>query len=143
MAKKPNSTTWKPGQSGNPGGRRPGTGKHAALRKELAEHAPTIMKRMVELAEAGDPACIRMVMERLLPPLKASELPVQIAMQPEASLSDKAQTVLQAIVGGDVPPGQGSALLSAVAALARVVEVDELAKRVEALEAARQPGVQS
>lgn len=43
--------------------------------------------------------------------------------------------MLAAVEAGKLPPSQGAALLGAIGTLARVVEVDELTSRVEALEA--------
>jgi hypothetical protein len=34
---------WKPGQSGNPKGRKPGTGEVTKLRNSIAEHIPSII----------------------------------------------------------------------------------------------------
>jgi hypothetical protein len=34
---------WKPGQSGNPKGRKPGTGELIKLRNSIAEHIPSII----------------------------------------------------------------------------------------------------
>ena len=43
--------------------------------------------------------------------------------------------MLGAVATGTLAPGQGAALLGAIGTLARVVEVDELERRIEALEA--------
>ena len=42
--------------------------------------------------------------------------------------------VLAAVANGQLAPGQGSQLLSGIATMARVVEIDELADRVAKLE---------
>ena len=44
------------------------------------------------------------------------------------------QTELAAVAAGELAPGQGAALLGAIGTLARMAEVDELARRIEALE---------
>ncbi len=45
---------WKPGQSGNPSGRPPGTGHVAKLRASIAVHVPEIIGQLVEAAKDGD-----------------------------------------------------------------------------------------
>ena len=42
--------------------------------------------------------------------------------------------MLASVAAGELAPSQGAALVAAISALARVVEVDELAARIEALE---------
>jgi hypothetical protein len=44
------------------------------------------------------------------------------------------KAIIQAVSRGDMNADHGAALIGALAGLARVVEVDELARRVEALE---------
>jgi hypothetical protein len=45
--------------------------------------------------------------------------------------------VLASVARGELAPGQGAALLGAIGTLARVLEVDELAARITALEVSR------
>ena len=125
---------WLPGQSGNPAGRRPGTGEVAKLRAAIAEHVPEIVGKLVEAAKAGDVQAARLLLERTLPPLKPSEEPASVAL-PSGSLAEQGRALLAAAAAGELAPGQVAALLGALGTLARVVEVDELTRRVEALEA--------
>lgn len=127
------TSQWKPGVSGNPNGRPKGRGPFAAVRDEIAEHMPAIITRLAEQAKEGDVAAARLLMERIYPALKPVEVPVALEL-PGASLSDDGRAVLAAVASGSVPPSQGAALVAAIGALARVVEVDELMARVAALE---------
>lgn len=94
---------------------------------------PAIIKRLAEQAKEGDVAAARLLMERIYPALKPVEVPVALEL-PGASLSDDGRAVLAAVASGEVAPSQGAALVAAIGALARVVEVDELMARVAALE---------
>lgn len=125
---------WKKGESGNPGGRKPGTGVVAKLREGIAEHVPEIIARLVEQAKGGDPAAARLLLERVLPPIKASEQPVALDL-PSASLADQGRAILVAAGAGVLSPGQASQLLTGLGTLAKLIETDELAARVAALEA--------
>ena len=126
---------WPKGMSGNPRGRRPGSGEVAKLRAAIAQHLPTIIERLVAAALQGDVSAARLLLERVCAPLKATEEPARLAL-PDGSLTEQGRCVLAAVAAGTLAPGQGAALLGAIGTLARVVEVDELAHRIEALEAA-------
>ena len=125
---------WKPGQSGNPTGKPPGSGELQRLRAAIGEHVPEIIDQLVAAARAGDIQAARLILERVLPPVKAIELAQAIDM-PLGTLTDQGRAVLAAIAAGELAPGQGSQLLAAIGTLGKVVEVDELAARIAALEA--------
>ncbi len=125
---------WRAGQSGNPRGRRPGSGEVAKLRAAIAEHVPTILERLVAAALQGDVSAARLLLERVCPPLKATEEAAPLAL-PDGTLTEQGRAVLGAVAAGELAPGQGAALLGAIGTLARVAEVDELERRLTALEA--------
>lgn len=127
------SSRWKPGQSGNPKGRVPGSGKVAELRKAIEAKVPAIVKRLTEAALDGDVGAARLLLERVVPPLRAAELPVEVELAGE-SLADKGIAVVEAAASGRLNPSQAAQLLSAMGAVARIVEIDELLGRIEALE---------
>lgn len=127
---------WKPGQSGNPRGRAAGSGDVARLRAGIAEHVPAIIERLVDAAKEGDIQAARILLERVLPPMKAAEQAVPVKFSGE-TLTDRGRAVLEAVEAGALAPGQAAALLSGLGTLARVAEVDELMRRVEALEGVR------
>lgn len=131
--KRPPASAWKPGTSGNPEGRPAGTGEVAKLRKAIAEHVPDIIARLVEAARGGDIQAARLILERVLPPMKAVEQP-QVIKLPGGTLTDQGKAVLAAVADGSLAPGQGAQLLSAIGTLAKVVEIDELESRIAILE---------
>lgn len=124
---------WQPGQSGNPAGRTPGTGEVARLRARIAERVPEILDKLTELATAGDVQAARLLLERVLPPVKAVELPIELVIG-EGGLGDQARHMLAGATQGVLAPDQASALLGALAAVAKITETDELIKRIERLE---------
>ena len=134
-------TKFKPGQSGNPEGRKKGSGWICAAREELKkawdgerpDGRDGIRHKVLEMAKGGDLAAIRIVAERVGPPLKAVEPPVALEMQGE-TITEKAYSVLTALGDGQLAPGQAAQLISALSALAQVQKVDELSKRLEALD---------
>jgi hypothetical protein len=134
VATKPKSA-WKPGQSGNPAGRKPGTGEVAKLRAKLAGDVPEILKALVLAAKAGDVQAARLILERILPPVKAVEQAVALQFPVDGTLTAKANAVLSAAASGQLAPTQAAQLVTALGSLAKITEVDELAARITALEA--------
>lgn len=52
-------TGWKKGESGNPAGRKQGTGEVAAIRAAIADQVPAIIKQLTTAALAGDVGAAR------------------------------------------------------------------------------------
>lgn len=129
------SSRFKPGHSGNPKGRPKTKITATDLRQRLAKDADQIIESVVQAALTGDIQAARLVLERIIPAIKPIELPVQILIPTESSLTDQGRAILAAVSGGQIAPGQGAALLTGVGTLAKVIEIDELIKRVAALEA--------
>lgn len=133
-------TKFKPGESGNPQGRKPGSGWVARARQALeqdwsgTDRKPGIKAILVAKALEGDMAAIRLVAERVCPPIKATEPATPINL-PEGTLTDRANSVLAGLADGSLNTPQAAQLLQALGAVAKVHEVDELARRIEALEA--------
>ena len=132
--KKPPAHAWAKGVSGNPKGRPPGAGEVAKLRAAIAGSVPAILQSLTAAALAGDVQAARLLLERALPPIKAVEQAQALHLPGDGTLTDQGRAVLAAVAAGELAPGQGAALLGAIGTLARVAEVDELARRIEALE---------
>ena len=81
----------------------------------------------------GDVGAARLLLERAIAPLKAAEQSQALSL-PDGTLTDQGRAVLASVAAGELAPGQGAALLGAIGTLARVTEIDELARRIEVLE---------
>lgn len=125
---------WKPGESGNPSGRPPGSGEVGRLRQAISEHVPAIIDKLVQQALEGDAQAAKLLLERALPAVKPTETPVTLGLPAGGALADHGRAILQAAGEGVLGPQQAAQLLAALGGLARVVEVDELVRRVQALE---------
>lgn len=124
---------WAPGKSGNPAGRPPGSGRVAKLRQGIEKHLPDILARLVDQALGGDTTAARLLLERCLPPLKAAELPEPLPLAGD-TLTAQGRSVVAAVAAGELSAGQAAQLLAGLAALAKIVETDELAARLDELE---------
>lgn len=128
-------TTFKKGVSGNPAGRPKGSGLAGRLRKVIADDADEILQSVIDQAKAGDLAAAKILLDRIVPPLKPEAQAVQIAeLSGGGDLVGKADAVIHAVGSGDIAPDIAAQLISAVATLAKVIEVNELQQRLEMLE---------
>ena len=127
---------WKAGESGNPAGRKPGSGEVAKMRAAMAKHVPALLTVLVERAMDGDIGAARLLLERTIAPLKASEETARLAL-PDGTLTEQGRAVVAAVAAGELSPGQGAALLASLGTLARLTEADEMERRIAALEGAR------
>lgn len=127
---------WKPGVSGNPYGRKPGTGEVAAIRASIAARLPELLDSQMARALEGDTGAARLLLERTIAPLKAIEQPQPLAL-PDGTLTEQGRAVLAAVAGGELAPSQGAALLGAIGTLVRVSEIDDLERRIKQLEDAK------
>ncbi len=134
IAEKGKRGRWKKGESGNPHGRKPGTGKIAELRESIAGYLPEIIEQMVNKAKEGDVQAARLLLERVIPPLKAMEQSVEFHLPADATLAEHGEIIIQSVAEGILSPGQGQALLSGLGAQARLIEITDLEQRITALE---------
>lgn len=129
---------FQPGQSGNPAGRPRGVGTIGKLRSAIEKDAPGIIARLVDAALAGDTQAAGILLSRVIPPMKATEPPIPLAIP---SLDAAPEAVLSALARGTLTTDQVTAISQLVSALARAKETAELENRITALEAryAEQP----
>jgi len=125
---------FRKGQSGNPAGKPKGArDKRTALRELLQPHAADLVKKAVDLALAGDTTALRICVDRIIPAVKAKDAPISLSGL-SGSLADQGRTVLDALAAGELTPDEASAVMGVISAQARIIEVDELEKRIAALE---------
>jgi len=135
--------TWKPGQSGNPAGKPPGT-RNRATQMVLAlmeGGAEEITLAIIDAARKGDIAAARLVLERLAPP--ARERPVALDLPDTstvAGVSQAQQAVLEAVGAGELLPTEGSTLATILESRRKAIETEELERRIAALEEGRARG---
>jgi hypothetical protein len=125
---------FKPGQSGNPAGRKPGQTPGAKIRQAIEKRKDEILQSVFDAAIAGDMQACKMLLDRITPPLKPVAQPVTVPVGDNNTLSNQGAAVVAAALSGQIPPDIGSQLITALAAQSKIIEIDELTKRVEALE---------
>jgi hypothetical protein len=98
--------------------------------------APEILAGLVTAAKAGDVQAARLILERVLPPVKPMEQAIELDLAGD-TLTDQGRAVLSAVAAGVLAPAQGSQLIAAIGALARMADIQELTCRIIKLEESR------
>lgn len=126
---------WKPGQSGNPKGRKPGS----QYQKKFAEAVTDaefrdLVRNVLAAAQSGDMQAAGLILNRMVPALRPAAEPVRIDWPDTSGPLEQARAVLTAVANGVITPGDGKALLDGPAAVVRIQEVTDLIPRIEQLE---------
>ncbi|OPX54136.1 hypothetical protein SAMN02745127_03111 [Oceanospirillum multiglobuliferum] len=131
-----NQGRFKKGVSGNPQGRpRKAT---TELEKALKKHGADLADKLIALALEGDTTALKICIDRIHAPLKPQSAPVQLELPEGASMADTGRAILNAVARGELPTDQASQMLNGLGALVRVIELEELEQRIQALEDRRQ-----
>lgn len=93
---------------------------------------PQVLDCVYRKALAGDMTAARMLLDRTLPNKRPEQERVEI--EHSGNIASDAQNVLRSVLDGEVSPDVGASLLSAMTSVLKAVEVEDLAKRIEALE---------
>ena len=127
-----------PGQSGNPAGKKPGTlSLPGKLRAALGAEAGEILEAMVAKAKDGDTTAARLILDRVVAPLRATDEPLPLPSTDLSDLSRAPVALLGALSQGTITPAQLNEIAGALASLVRVREATELEARLAALEGQR------
>ena len=127
---------WKKGESGNINGRPKGAvGRSTEIRNAIADNADALVAKVVQMALDGDSTALRICIKRLCPALRPKDAPVVLAMSANGPLEDQGRAILSEMAKGIITPTEANTLLGALASQAKLIESDELTRRVEALEA--------
>jgi hypothetical protein len=125
----------RPFPKGN-GGRRPGSRNRASLISAalLQGDREELLGKAIELAKAGDVPMLKFLLARSLP----RERLITIDL-PEMKFADDAveamDRIMRAICEGRISPSEGAELANVVNSYARAIDMADLVKRMEVLEA--------
>jgi hypothetical protein len=109
----------------------------AKLRASIEHVIPDVLEAVIEKAKAGDMTAAKMLLERVLPPLKSMEgpgppLPFMMVADPKERL----QAIMKAVADGEVPPDMAVRLFNSANVLhdlhkrgGRLPTIDEILNR--------------
>lgn len=124
---------WKKGESGNPNGRP--KSDNSQMRDKLRQAMPEIIDKLIELAKAGDTHAIKVIMDKTVPNIKPVGASVLIGgLIPSDTPENQAKAITSAMAGGLIDTSTAGDMMSVIERQMKIVEVSELAKRVEQLE---------
>ena len=136
VVRKPRGRPFEPGNPGRPPGSK---NKITQMVEQLAEgQAEQLVQKVLELAQAGDVSCLRMMLDRLWPPRKGQ--PVNVVMPPINTSQDVLPAIASiwtAIREGRLTPDEASALSIVIDRSIQAIELHDIAKRIAALEQAQ------
>lgn len=128
---------FQPGVSGNPAGRPKGSKNRNSnqLKQRLMENVEGILDAMVAQALAGDAQAAALVVNRCLPTLRPQSELVTFVLDVDQSISKQVEQVLLATSRGEVAADVAKKIVETITSLANIRATEELARRIEALEA--------
>lgn len=121
------------------GGRTPGPSRAERIARRLEPHLEDTLKKLAELAKAGDPRSAELLLRYVAPPPKDAERVRVPGLSDAPTLRGKAELIVDAVAAGAVTVEAGQRLLAVIADLGRVIALDDLEKRIKALEQPRTP----
>lgn len=133
------------GQSGNPNGRPKGSRNKASLivQSMIEGEAEEIAKKLLEMAKQGEMQAIKMIVERLLPPMK--ELPLNadlsIAGINEASdITASYSSLFDDVAAGEITLSEAKELANLLEGKRKAIETLEVKARLDELKALIEQG---
>jgi hypothetical protein len=130
-------TRFKPGQSGNPRGKRPGTRAKATQMVEamLAGEGEDVARAVIAAAISGDMVAARLVLERICPPRKGRAITLDLPAITNASdLAGAQQAIVSAMATGEITTDEATDAAKVLELVGAAMERRDLEARVAALE---------
>jgi Family of unknown function (DUF5681) len=125
------------GESGNPHGRPAGTRNRTTLAVEalLDGEAEKLSRKAVVLALKGNVACLRLCLDRILPPRR--DRPVHLKIPTLKATTDASQAmaaITSAVAEGELTPTQAADLSRVIEITVKAIEATEIERRIQVLE---------
>src|SRR5215470_12295734 len=128
--------TFTRGQSGNPNGRPMGARNRTTLAVEalLDGEAEKLTHKAVALALKGNVACLRLCLDRLVPPRR--DRPVNFTLPAMNSADDAGRAIsaiTAAVASGELTPNEAAELSRVVDGYVKALEATEIERRIQTL----------
>lgn len=136
-AKKQRGRPFQPGRSANPSGRPKGARNRATLIAEalLNGEVEELTRKAVTLAKRGNVVCLRLCLDRLLPPKKDRPVQFQLgSIQSANGAAEAMAALLRGVANGEVSPTEAEVVSNLIETWLRAVAASDFERRLEALE---------
>ena len=133
---------FKPGQSGNPAGKLPGTRHHATRMAEnlMEGAAESVVQAVVTAAQGGDMTAARLVLERIAPVRRGRPVVLSLpVVNTAADVLAALGVTIQAMGDGDITPDEAATVAGVLEVKRRAIETSELEARIKAIEERTSP----
>ena len=104
--------------------------------KLLKSATPGILEALIESAKGGDIQAISIVLKYSLPTIKPESNRLDLMVPDGASLTEKAELIINSTLNGGGCPSVASGLIGALAQISKIKEIDEILYRLDQLEKA-------
>ena len=134
---------FKPGQSGNPAGRKLGIrNKSNVVAAEFAKEGSAVARKVLEQALDGDMGAASLVLQRLSPPLRPAAEKVTFDFDPSLPIAEQGTAIMKAVAAGDIDPDTGKMLLDMLTAHLGLRDVETFLEELKRMREAkpRNPG---
>jgi hypothetical protein len=106
-----------------------------ALQALLDEEGEQITRKAIEMAKAGDSAALRLVIDRLIPPVRERRVSLELPkIETPAGVVAAIGVVLDAVGAGKITPSEGQTLAGLLEAQRKNMETLALEARISAVE---------
>jgi uncharacterized protein DUF5681 len=132
------SGRWTSGTSGNAAGRPVGSRNKSTIFLEelLSSDGAALVQKAKELALKGDTTALRLCLDRLYPPRKERTIDLELPSVADGhSFSLAMSAIIKAVGEGRITPGEARTLIGMLETQIRILEAEELSRRVGELEA--------
>jgi len=130
-------TRFKPGQSGNPAGKRPGTRSKSTMAalSLLEGEAQALTRKAIDAALGGDMMALRLCIDRIIAPVKSRPLNISLPEITDASdLPKITGALLGAVATGQIDPNEAAILSKVVDVHRGALELAEIESRLQKIE---------
>ena len=108
--------------------------RNRLLDEALDKEEQGIIDKLVEKAKSGDLSAIGIIADYRWTKFKVQSEPVELAGMIGKTLAEQAQCVTMAMAQGEITTDEASAMMGVISAQARIIEVDDLERRLAKLE---------
>jgi len=134
----PTNIRGRPFAKGNPGRRRGAKNRRSLVSAAmLADEEQKLVRKAVQLAEAGDVQMLKLLLGRVLP----RERVITVDLPPMIRADDAVEglgSIMHAVSEGKISPSEGAALATIINSYSRAIDVADMVERLEAIEATMQ-----
>jgi hypothetical protein len=115
-------------------GRPPGSGFTKQFRDTVGTNQfQELIRSIIDRAMNGDMSAAAILVNRLVPPLKATAEPIRVQL-PDTSHAEMARALLGAVSHGQIAPAEAKTVMELITATVALEQVEALSRRIDALE---------